>query len=69
LQFDGNVNAPTISPSVLINGLRGGPPSRPRCHCYVRAGRIEFLSDSTHALADHTVEMPGLAAWLRDAGD
>lgn len=28
------------------------------CHCYVTDGRIQFLSDSTHALAGQTVEMP-----------
>lgn len=48
--FDGDYDRPTFSPSVLSEG--GG-----RCHSYVRAGRIEFLSDCTHALAGTTVEM------------
>ena len=29
-----------------------------RCHSFVRDGRIEFLSDCTHALAGQTVELP-----------
>ncbi|MFN7131180.1 MAG: DUF6527 family protein [Myxococcales bacterium] len=29
-----------------------------RCHSFVRDGRIEFLSDSTHKLAGQTVELP-----------
>lgn len=28
------------------------------CHSFVRAGRIEFLSDCTHALAGQTVPLP-----------
>lgn len=28
------------------------------CHSFVRGGRIEFLSDCTHALAGQTVELP-----------
>lgn len=30
----------------------------PRCHHYVRDGRIEFLSDCDHALAGKTVDLP-----------
>ncbi len=31
--------------------------STPRCHTFIRAGRIEFLSDCTHELAGQTVPM------------
>lgn len=37
-----------------------GPDGKPLpsiCHSFVRAGRIEFLSDCTHALAGQTAEM------------
>lgn len=47
--WDGNVEAPTFSPSILIRG---------ECHCFVRAGMIEFLNDCTHALAGKTVPLP-----------
>lgn len=29
-----------------------------RCHSYVTEGRIQFLSDCTHALAGQTVDLP-----------
>lgn len=52
--WDGSFDAPTFSPSVLVEG--GG--RNIRCHSFVRSGRIEFLSDSTHALAGQTVDLP-----------
>ena len=78
--FDGNVDAPTFSPSVHVtNGhyvpgwrgpkcwcnaeIPGGTRFKcARCHSFVRGGRIEFLSDSTHALAGKTVELPDFPA-------
>lgn len=47
--FDGNVESPTFSPSINIIG---------RCHYFIRAGLIEFCSDSKHALAGQTVALP-----------
>lgn len=43
--FDGNLDAPTLSPSLLCR--RGGDSV---CHSFVRAGRMQFLGDCTHAL-------------------
>jgi Family of unknown function (DUF6527) len=37
------------------------------CHSFVTDGRIQFLPDSTHALAGQTVPIPDLPAWMRDA--
>jgi len=60
--FDGNADAPTFSPSILVTysgpdaGKADAPPAR--CHSFVRAGRIEFLSDCTHALVGKTVDLP-----------
>jgi len=31
-----------------------------RCHSFVKAGQIEFLADSTHALAGKTVPLESL---------
>jgi hypothetical protein len=56
-QFDGNVYKPTFTPSL---NLRCGPfPDNhiDVCHCFVRAGVIEFLPDCTHALRGQKVEM------------
>lgn len=59
--WDGNREAPTVSPSILVQydgsdaGIDGAPPKR--CHFFLRAGTIEYLSDCTHALAGQTVLM------------
>lgn len=60
--FDGNLDAPTMSPSLLCR-----TPSSV-CHLFLRRGRLMFLSDCTHALAGQTVEIPEPPAWLTDEG-
>lgn len=66
--FDGNLEAPTLSPSILTRtSYYTGPGSPPRefvCHSHLRAGVFEFLSDCTHALAGQRVPMPELPDWL-----
>jgi hypothetical protein len=32
------------------------------CHSFVKDGKIEFLSDCTHAMAGQTVELPDIGA-------
>lgn len=59
--FDGNLDAPTLSPSILTGKES---PSRGVCHSYLRAGVFEFLSDSTHSLAGQKVPMPDLPDWF-----
>ena len=65
--YNGDATAPTFSPSVLVtyNGSDAGqvtqeghraPPAV--CHSFVTDGRIQFLSDCTHALAGQTVDLP-----------
>ena len=60
-QWNGSLDAPTLSPSVVVRyeDIGGGlPKDRPAvCHCFIRDGRIEFLSDCTHDHAGKTVEM------------
>lgn len=64
--WNGSTDAPTLSPSVLVTfqAVPDAPDEFPewrterRCHSFVRDGRIEFLSDSTHALAGQTVDLP-----------
>ena len=55
--WNGDVEKPTLSPSILHNPGRENP-SHEICHSFVRDGRIEFLNDSTHALAGQTVDLP-----------
>lgn len=59
--YDGNDDAPTLSPSILT---RTGPNESFVCHSYIRAGMIEFLADSTHELAGQTVPLPPLEDWM-----
>ncbi len=61
--FTGDEDRPTFTPSILVHPhgvllADGTVGQTPRCHSFVRDGRIEFLSDSTHALAGQTVDLP-----------
>lgn len=57
--WNGSLDKPTLGPSILV---RWGSSTEKRCcHSYVRGGRIEFLSDCTHALAGQTVDLPEIA--------
>jgi len=70
--FNGNYDRPTFSPSVKVSGKRritdeeydriiaGEKLDIPDmvCHSFVRDGQIQFLADSTHALAGQTVPLP-----------
>lgn len=58
--FNGDMEKPTFRASFLQYET---PPKGPfkghfRCHSFVTDGRIEFLSDSTHAMAGQTVDLP-----------
>lgn len=63
--FSGTVERPTFSPSIHVypskKGVDGKIVDTPRCHSFVRDGRIEFLAESTHALAGQTVDLPEIA--------
>lgn len=70
--FNGNAEAPTFTPSVLVRGtvpitddeharIMAGEAFEPTplvCHSFVTDGRIQFLSDCTHALAGQTIDLP-----------
>ena len=51
--FNGDMEKPTFSPSMLVNGIAPDP----RCHLFVRDGKIQYLADCEHELAGKTVEM------------
>lgn len=63
-QFDGNIESPTFTPSLLV----GPNTPKSRCHLYVKAGRIEYLSDCWHDLRGQTVDMIDLES-LHDANN
>ncbi|MEL7600579.1 MAG: DUF6527 family protein [Proteiniphilum sp.] len=70
--FNENVNAPTVSPSVLVRYRhpKGHSNENPApvdysgeyveevCHSFIRDGKIQFLSDCTHELKGKTIEIP-----------
>lgn len=75
--WDGNIERPTISPSLLVSGVQWAanePFHDPNhnvaaggatvCHSFIRDGHWQFLADSTHALAGQTVPMVPLPDWL-----
>lgn len=51
--------SPTLTPSVLVLAHETSPPfnPQPRCHSFIRDGRLQFLDDCGHELAGQTVEM------------
>lgn len=76
-EFNGDYARPTLSPSVLVHSHRAliddnlegdaltAPENvcdTPNCHTFIRDGRIEFLTDCTHALAGTTVAMGPVGA-------
>ena len=70
--WNGSEETPTITPSILVRGTKrisdeeaerilSGERIKPIptvCHSFVTGGKIQFLTDSTHALAGQTVELP-----------
>jgi hypothetical protein len=53
-----NVDTPTFHPSILVTYSGGDPTAR--CHSFVTDGKIQFLGDCTHSLANQTVDLPEL---------
>lgn len=49
-----------LSGQALVEFLFEHRVMTPRCHSIVRAGRIEFQPDCTHALAGQTVDLPDI---------
>ncbi len=82
--FNGDVEKPTFTPSILTRSGHYIPESKscwceyyknhPEeigdkehgldcfiCHSFVTDGKIQFLGDCTHALANQTVDLPDLS--------
>lgn len=80
--FDGNLEAPTFTPSFKHTGLEtekvegrwtgnwvrdaAGNPRPVCCHYTLTAGQLHFHEDCTHALRSSVVPLPLLPAFLRD---
>lgn len=61
-QFNGDVNNPTISPSLLNTN----PQKYRVCHSFVENGAIRFLNDCWHKLAGQTVDLPHYPEGTKD---
>ena len=68
--YNGNADAPTFTPSVLVKGTRSATTEEMEfglfervpftCHSFITDGRIKFLGDCTHVLAGQTVDLPDI---------
>lgn len=52
-----DIERPTISPSVRVRGVGV-------CHFFLREGKLDYCSDSTHQLAGKVVDLPDLPDWF-----
>ncbi len=55
--FNGDLEKPTFSPSVLHRVEIPHMRKVLTCHSFVENGQIKYLPDSTHALAGQTVDL------------
>ena len=74
--FNGNIDSPTFSPSILT-WLDPNPNADPkhdptgvyrngrRCHSFIVDGVWQFLSDCTHSLAGQNIPMVELPEYLQ----
>lgn len=62
--WDGNIEAPTISPSIKVTHY--GRDREWICHSFVRNGQIQFLGDCDHDLKNQTVPIPDWPADYHD---
>lgn len=56
--FDGNLDAPTIAPSLNVSWTQGEGRVLARCHFVVTNGAIAYQGDCTHPMAGQTVPCP-----------
>ena len=59
-KFNGNVDNPTFSPS-LLNTCESHPnPKWRRCHLFLTDGKLRFCADCSHDYAGKTYELPDM---------
>lgn len=62
--WDGNLTAPTVTPSILVTYTYGAELTPRTCHSFLTGGVWSFLGDCTHHLAGQTAPMDPLPDWL-----
>lgn len=58
--FNGDLEKPTVSPSVLVRGWLNENYPNGICHSFIKDGQIQFLSDCSHELKNTTVDLPNI---------
>lgn len=64
--WDGNVDKPTVSPSVRLFRRDRKGFEITACHFFLKSGYIEYCNDCDHSLSGKTVELPD---WPYAEGD
>lgn len=55
--FNENYEKPTFSPSILVEYPWGMERRKVICHSFITDGKIQYLGDCTHALANQTIDL------------
>ena len=63
--WNGNLDKPTIQPSIRVRAPHGEKQQMRVCHSYITEGTIQFLHDCTHDLSGKTVALPNIEPWLK----
>ena len=68
-EWNGNIVAPTFTPSVHMKRLAQKPHDPPItvCHYTLKNGTLEFMADCAHHMRSHKLALPPLPAFMRDA--
>ena len=64
-EWNGNLEHPTLSPSILTHNRPYDSKGVPQgiCHSFLKDGVFEYLSDCTHSMAGQEVPMTELPTW------
>lgn len=62
-EWNGDVNNPTFTPSILTRLPWGSAQYEIVNHVFVRDGKIQYLGDCTHAYRNQTIDLPMLKDW------
>ncbi len=67
--WNGDLEKPTLSPSILTNEDATVMDPYARCHSFLTDGVFHFLKDSTHPLAGKYVVIPDLPDWVEELSE
>lgn len=59
-EFNGNVDRPTFTPSLLLFDIPAPGQRTTICHLFVKEGMIEYCGDCPHEYAGKTIPLPEL---------